>query len=37
MVRILPHIDAEMLDEPRPINCEDIGDSGFGWLITIEK
>jgi hypothetical protein len=37
MVRILLHIDAEMSVEPRPFDCERIVDSGFGWLITMEK
>jgi hypothetical protein len=37
MVRILPHIDAEMLAESIPFDCEHIVDSGFGWLITMEK
>ena len=32
-----PHIDAEMLAEPIPFDCEHIVDSGFGWLITMEK
>ena len=37
MVRILPHIDAEMSAEPMPFDCERIVDSGFGRLITMEK
>jgi hypothetical protein len=37
MVRILPHIDAEMSVEPMPVDCERIVDSGFGWLIKMEK
>jgi hypothetical protein len=36
MVRIFPHIDAEMSAEPMPFDCERIVDSGFGWLITME-
>jgi hypothetical protein len=27
-----PHIDAEMLAEPMPFDCEHVVDSGFGWL-----
>jgi hypothetical protein len=37
MVRILPHIDAEMLAEPMPFDREHIVDSGFGRLMTMEK
>jgi hypothetical protein len=37
MVRISLHVDAEMSAEPMPFDCERIVDSGFGWLITMEK
>jgi hypothetical protein len=37
MVWILPRIDAELSAEPIPFDCERIVDSGFGWLITMEK
>jgi hypothetical protein len=37
MVRILLYIGAGMLAEPMPFDCEHIVDSGFGWLITMEK
>jgi hypothetical protein len=37
MVRVLPHIDAEMSAEPIPFDCEHIVDSGFGWLNSMEK
>jgi hypothetical protein len=37
MVRMLPHIDAEMSAEPIPFDREHIVDSGFGWLISMEK
>jgi hypothetical protein len=28
---------AELSAEPMPFDCERIVDSGFGWLITMEK
>jgi hypothetical protein len=37
MVRTLPHIDAKILAELMPFDCEHIADSGFGRLITMEK
>jgi len=37
MVRILSHIDAEILAEPMPFGCERVIDSGFGRLITMEN
>lgn len=37
MVRILPYIDTEVSAEPMPCDREWIVDSGFGWLITMEK
>jgi hypothetical protein len=37
MVRILLRIDTEMLAEPKPFDCEHIANSGFGWLITMER
>ncbi len=37
MVRILWFIDAEMSAEPMPFGCENIVDSGVGWLISMEK
>jgi hypothetical protein len=37
MVRIYPHIDAEMLVEQKPFDGEHIVDSGCGRLITMEK
>jgi hypothetical protein len=35
MVRILLPIDAEMSAEPMPFDCEQIVDSGLGWLISM--
>jgi len=37
MVRVVPHIYAEMSAEPIPFDCERIVDFGFGWLITMER
>jgi hypothetical protein len=37
MVRILSNVDAEMSAEPMPFDCAHIGDSGLGWLISMEK
>jgi hypothetical protein len=37
MVWVLRRIDAEVSAEPMPVDGERIGDSGFGWLITMEK
>jgi hypothetical protein len=37
LVWILHRIAAELSAEPMPFDCERIVDSGFGWLITMEK
>jgi hypothetical protein len=33
----LSYVDAEMLAEPMPFDCEHIVDSGFGRLITMKE
>jgi hypothetical protein len=30
-------VGAEMSAEPMPFDCGHIGDSGLGWLISMEK
>jgi hypothetical protein len=33
----LSYVDAAVLAEPMPFDCEHIVDSGLGWLISMEK